>query len=245
MSAPTIEQRLALREVPAQSMVMHQRWENLLFLHWACDPAEIQPMLPEGLRVDTFDGKAWIAIVPFDMCGIRPRFCPPVPGVSDFLELNVRTYAYDDKGRSGVWFDSLDCNQGLAVWTARTFFHLPYKDAQMSRTLGADGHIAYRSQRKGDAHVSEFEYRRSPDTRLAEPGTLDFFLAERYLLFSKTPDGIRTGRVHHAPYPLAEVELGRWDSRVFQLNGRQERTRPPDHVVASPGVQVKVFPLQA
>jgi hypothetical protein len=225
-------------------MVMHQRWDNLLFLHWACDPQDIQPMLPEGLRVDTFDGKAWIAIVPFDMCGIRPRFCPPVPGVSDFLELNVRTYAYDEQGRAGVWFASLDCNQGLAVWTARTFFHLPYQDAQMSRTVGPDGHISYRSQRRGDTHVSDFSYRRSPETRTAQPGTLDFFLAERYLLFSKTPGGLRTGRVHHAPYPLAEVELERWDDRVFRLDGWPAQTRPPDHVIASPGVQVKVFPLQ-
>jgi uncharacterized protein YqjF (DUF2071 family) len=131
VSFPTLESRIAVRELPARAHVMHQRWESLLFLHWRWDAAEIQRTLPPGLFVDTFQGDAWLAIVPFYMRGIRPRFCPPVPGISDFLELNVRTYVHDEQGRPGVWFYSLDCNQPLAVWTARTFFHLPYQHARM------------------------------------------------------------------------------------------------------------------
>lgn len=243
--APTLTQRLAQRDKPLdQPAVMHQRWEHLLFLHWTCDPAEIQKTLPPGLHVDIFEEKAWIAIVPFYMRGIRPRFLPPVPGVSDFLEMNLRTYVHDDEGRPGVWFDSLDCNQALAVWTARTLFHLPYQKAQTSATRSADGMIHYSSQRCGDAHVSEFKYRLKPQTHLAEPGSLEFFLAERYLLVSNTPRGLRTGRVHHSPYPLAEVELEAWDSHLFSLNGRTVPARPPDHIIGSPDVTVKVYPLR-
>lgn len=224
---------------------MHQRWDQLLFLHWAWDAQEIQKRLPPGLYVDTFEGQAWIAIVPFFMRGIRPRFCPPVPGISDFLELNLRTYVHDDQGRPGVWFDSLDCNQSFAVWTARTLFHLPYQHATMTAHQETSGRIHYRSQRRGDAQVSEFIYQLEPETRHAEPGTLDFFLAERYLLFSQTPGGLRRGQVHHVPYPLAQVKLEQWDSRLFALNGHATPQHPPDHIIGSPGVQVQVYPLQA
>ena len=239
----TLQQRLALRHSPMQPVIMHQRWDDLLFLHWAYDPAQIQKRLPAGLHVDTFDGQAWIAIVPFFMRGIRPRFCPTVPGLSDFLEMNLRTYVHDDAGRPGVWFDSLDCNQSLAVWTARTLFHLPYQKAAMTATRRADGLIHYRSQRRGQAHVSEFKYRLKTTTHLAAPGTLEFFLAERYLLFANTSSGLRSGRVHHEPYPLAEVALEAWDADLFRLNNYPVPTRPPDHIIGSPGVQVKVFPL--
>jgi uncharacterized protein YqjF (DUF2071 family) len=244
LMSPTLPQRTALRDKPLdQPVVMHQRWEDLLFLHWAWDAAEIQKRLPSGLHVDTFEGRAWVAIVPFAMRGIRPRFCPPVPGISDFLEMNLRTYVHDDQGRPGVWFDSLECDQALAVWTARTLFHLPYQHAKMSLTKS--GMIHYCSQRRGDAHTSEFRYRLKARTRMAEPGTLEFFLAERYLLFTQTPTGLRSGRVQHSPYPLAEVELESWDADLFRLNGYATPTRAPDHIIGSPGVAVTVYPLTA
>jgi hypothetical protein len=241
---PSLPDRLAMRLPPAQQVVMHQRWEDLLFLHWAWDHAAIQKRLPPGLYVDTFDGQAWVAIVPFAMRGIRPRFCPTVPWISDFLEMNLRTYVHDDAGRPGVWFDSLECDQTLAVWTARTLFHLPYQHAEMSANRAKDGFIQYHSQRHGDAHRSEFRYRLKKGTKVAEPGTLEFFLAERYLLFTQTPRGLRTGRVHHVPYPLADVELDAWDADLFRLNGYLVPTRPPDHVIGSAGVAVTVYPLR-
>ena len=243
MSAPSLAQREALRTAPAAPFVMHQRWQDLLFLHWSCDPAVIQASLPAGLHVDTFEGRAWVAIVPFVMRGIRPRGLPAVPGISNFLELNLRTYVHDDQGRPGVWFYSLDCNQSLAVWTARTFFHLPYQRADMSRTCRADGLQRYESQRHGEAAVSTFTYQLTGDPRQARPGTLEFFLAERYLLFADTPRGLRLGRVHHAPYPLVDAEVQTWDTRLFRLAGLPEPDRPPDHVLGSPGVSVRVWPL--
>lgn len=101
---------------------MRQRWEKLLFLHWAWDAAEVQRTLPLGLTVDTFEGRAWLGVVPFFMRDVRPAWVPSVPGISNFLELNVRTYVFDGRGRPGIWFYSLDCNQRLAVRAARTFF---------------------------------------------------------------------------------------------------------------------------
>lgn len=241
---PTLESSLAVRERPARAHVMLQRWESLLFLHWRWDEAEIQRTLPKGLYVDKFQGDAWLAIVPFFMRGIRPRFCPPVPGISNFLELNVRTYVHDDQGRPGVWFYSLDCNQPLAVWTARTFFHLPYQHARMQAAI-SDTEIAYSCQRRGEPSESRFRYHIQRQTKVAEPRSLEFFLAERYLLFSKAPKGIRCGQVHHTPYPLADVKLETWDVKSLLQAGFNDPNRPPDHIIGSPGVDVRVYPLTA
>jgi uncharacterized protein YqjF (DUF2071 family) len=223
---------------------MLQRWEKLVFLHWRWDASDIQRTLPPGLFVDTFQGDAWLAIVPFYMRGIRPRFCPPVPGISNFLELNVRTYVHDEQGRPGVWFYSLDCDQPLAVWTARTFFHLPYQHARMQAPM-ADGWIDYTCQRRGEPAQSFFRYQLSDETRTVAPGTLEFFLAERYLLFSPSPRGIRCGQVHHVPYSLAEAKLDAWDVKPLLQAGFSDPRRPPDHVIGSPGVDVHVYPLTA
>ena len=244
IAIPTLETRLAVREQPARSHVMVQRWEKLAFLHWRWDAAEIQRTLPPGLYVDTFQGDAWLAIVPFYMRGIRPRFCPSVPGISDFLELNVRTYVHDEQGRPGVWFYSLDCNQALAVWAARTFFHLPYQHARMNAEM-KDGWIDYRCQRRGAAAESRFRYHIAAESHAAEPGSLEFFLAERYLLFSQTPRGIRCGQVHHVPYPLASTALEAWDVNPLLQAGFVDPQRPPDHVIGSAGVGVRVYPLTA
>jgi uncharacterized protein YqjF (DUF2071 family) len=235
---------LAARERPERVTVMLQRWERLAFLHWRWQAADIQRTLPPGLTVDTFQGDAWLAIVPFFMRGIRPRLCPPVPGISDFLELNVRTYVRDERGRHGVWFYSLDCNQPLAVWTARTLFHLPYQHARMRAPL-SDGWIDYACQRRGETAPSRFRYRLADATCPAEPGTLAFFLAERYLLFSRSPRGLRCGQVHHTPYPLAEVKLDAWDVKPLLQAGFADPGRPPDHLTGSPGVDVRVFGLTA
>jgi CofH subfamily radical SAM domain protein len=114
--------RLALRERPQNhSPVMYQKWRELLFLHWAYDPLIIQDTLPPGLSVDTFAGKAYVGLVPFFMRDIRPRFVPVVPGISNFLEVNLRTYVHDERGVAGVWFYSLDANQWLAVQLARSY----------------------------------------------------------------------------------------------------------------------------
>ncbi|MFM7603990.1 MAG: YqjF family protein [Prosthecobacter sp.] len=233
---------LSARERPARPHVMLQRWEQLAFLHWRWDPNAIQRTLPPGLTVDTFQDSAWLAIVPFFMRGIRPRFCPPVLGISDFLELNVRTYVRDEKGRHGVWFYSLDCDQPLAVWTARTFFHLPYQHARMSATVNGS-QVDYQCHRRGQPDESRFSWSIGNPIHHAEPGTLEFFLAERYLLHSKTPHGLRCGQVHHAPYPLAELQLCSWDANPLIQAGFENPKRPPDHLTGSLGVNVRIYAL--
>jgi len=240
---PTSDQRLATRERLQQAVVMYQRWEKLLFLHWRWDATEVQKRLPQGLYVDTFEGDAWVGVVPFYMRRIRPRFTPAVRGISDFLELNVRTYVHDGKGRPGVWFFSLDCNQPLAVWTARALFRLPYRHAVMTAAETAEGMVHYTSRLKNAASASEFKYRLEPASTFAEPGTLEFFLAERYLLFAQTRRGLRCGRVYHTPYPLSAVTLGKWTDQPLLENQFASPGRPPDHVVGASAVSVNIHGL--
>lgn len=207
---------------------------------------EIQKLLPAGLTVDTFDGKAWVGIVPFYMQKIRPVWSPSVPYISNFLELNVRTYAYDQSGNPGVWFLSLDASRLLAVQVARKVFRLPYHWAKMSASVREDA-IEYRSRRFSDPskRESSFKYRKTGTPAPAEDETLEFFLAERYLLFSETKSGeIATGQVHHTPYQVQTVELSQRCQSLFEMNGLEFPNRPPEHALYSEGVDVEVFPLK-
>lgn len=246
-SLPNDAQRLAVRARPAGRGVMYQQWRDLLFLHWEYSAAAIQRTLPEGLFVDTFDGKAFLGVVPFFMKNIRPRFLPAVPGISDFMELNLRTYVHDRAGVPGVWFYSLDANQWLAVKIARRFFHLPYEHARIRSTLSADGRMHYESCRRSaraNAPSCTFAYGAGPEVGTPAPGTLEFFLIERYRLYSSAPDGLRRGAVFHKPYPLCSADLAAWDEQLLALNGFAPTGRPPDHVILSRGVDVTVFPLE-
>lgn len=248
MPVPTEAARLAERERPAQAAVMYQRWRDLLFLHWAWDAKELQRTLPPGLTIDTFQGRGWLGIVPFAMQGVRPRFCPPIPGISNFFELNVRTYVYDAQGRPGVWFYSLDANQWLGVTVARTLFHLPYFHAAIAVRPGTAPEIDYRSRRKGSSATSRYVYRMPEPAALAEaePGTLEFFLVERYRLFARHPSSgvLFTGRVWHEPYRIGPAAVTTWDDGPAKLDGFDCQGRAPDHVCAAPGPDVTVFPLE-
>ena len=229
--------------------VMYQRWDDLLFLHWSCDPSVVQQTLPRGVTVDTFEGNAYIGIVPFFMRDVRPNFCLRLPGISDFLELNVRTYVFDERGVPGVWFYSLDANQWLAVRAARHFFSLPYFDCKMKAAKNpTTGEIRYLSHRRGadDDLSSCFQYRPHGATRLAKSGSLEFFLIERYLLFARSTrhGSLRSGRVHHQPYSLVDVDVTEWDDAAFELDKLKRPGREADHAVMSPGVSVEVFALQ-
>ena len=194
--------------------------------------------------MDTFDGLAWIGVVPFYMERIRPVFCPPVPGISWFLELNVRTYVHDDQGNSGVWFYSLDCNQPLAVEIARRLFHLNYQHAAMKAVVAGDT-VHYHCQRKRETMATDYVYRPVSGLRIAEPGSFEFFLLERYLLFSTSRDGrIHSGQVHHVPYTFAEAECDAWSAAPMVQAGFPLPEGEPASRLYSPGVDVSVYPLR-
>ncbi|MEQ1905671.1 MAG: DUF2071 domain-containing protein [Pirellulaceae bacterium] len=244
MRQPSLDQRLATRALGVKSPVMYQRWSDLLFVHWRWDAADLAGRLPAGISVDTFDGSAWVGVVPFFMQRIRPRFLPAVPGISWFLELNVRTYVYDSNGTSGVWFFSLDCNQRLAVQLARKLFHLPYFDARMSAMRSAKDNIEYDCCRRRQTSSAKFNYRIEGEPYRAEPGTLEFFLTERYVLFSESPSGLHRGQVEHKPYPLSQTTVEKLSAAPLLWNGFAAPSTKPDHIIGSRGVDVRIGKLE-
>lgn len=243
MPAPDLQSRLACRERPGGWPVLFMRWERLLFLHWAWDPGTIQKTLPEGLRVDTHEGQAWLGVVPFFMRRVHPTGLPCAPWLSDFLELNVRTYVYDAQGRPGVWFYSLTCNQPVAVELARRFFHLNYVHGRMEAQIAA-GAVSYRS-RRGGGPQAEFHYQADGPTRAAAPHSLEFFLIERYHLFSAARNGrIYSGRVHHAPYQTAPAAVKTWSFVPAEADGFEFPGRGPDHALVADDLSVTAWPIR-
>ena len=236
----------------------HQKWRHLLFLHWRVEPEVVAAKLPAGLEVDTFDGSAWVGLVPFLMTGVRPWWFTPVPGVSTFPETNVRTYVRcptpDGRREPGVYFFSLEAGRSLPVHVARRRWHLPYHRAAMSLTreqAGDRDRVRYRSRRlwPGTPGVGgEIEVTVHGPPAPAEPGSLEHFLCERYLLFCGGPRPSRTagllrGRVFHPPYPLRGVTVDRCTDTLVADAGFGV---PPacDHATFSDGVDVAVFPLR-
>jgi len=247
--------QLALRDRPRDRQpVMKQRWDKLLFLHWPADAGEIEGRLPPGLSVDLYEGQAWLAVVPFFMRKIRPAGAPSLPWISNFLELNVRTYVVDGNGTPGVWFFSLDTDRWLARSVARQFFKLPYFWANMNATIDADAWIDYRTLRREamekfrhpSAPPAEYRYRGVGEDRLAAPGSLEFFLLERYLLFAGDAkrERLLSGRVWHQPYRFREVELSRWSTAPIAWDGLTAPGSSPAHQCYVERVEVDAYAVE-
>jgi uncharacterized protein len=201
------------RPLPSGRWVMTQRWNDLLFAHWPVPAAHVAAHIPDGLQVDTFQGSGWLGVVPFWMDRIKVRGVPPVPGARSFPELNMRTYVRDQStGAAGVYFFSLDAASLLAVAAGRTFYHLPYHWAEMRIEQRTDNEFAFFSRRRFQTQAVEFKARYrglGPTRKLAEsrPGSLEYFLTERYCLFTADRAGqpVRAN-VHHVPWPLEDAE---------------------------------------
>jgi uncharacterized protein YqjF (DUF2071 family) len=183
-------------------------WHDLLFMHWPVHEEALRSLIPPALHLDTFGGSAWLSVTPFRMTGVRPRFLPSVPPLSNFPELNVRTYVTAG-GKPGIWFFSLDAGNPVAVRLARATFHLPYLDAEMSCAVVGD-EVHYRSVRtRGGTPGAELAARYRPVGEPSEsrPGTLENFLTERYCLYAADGRGnVYRGDIHHHPWPLQPAE---------------------------------------
>ena len=216
--------------------LMYQTWRNLLFAHWPVPAALLRPYLPARLEVDTFEGQAWLGVVPFTMSDIRPLGLPPVPGLSRLHELNVRTYATLD-GVPGVWFLSLDATNALGVWAARTFFHLPYLHANIRLVASKAGFWTEATRTHAGTAPATFRAAWTPGAVLppARPGSLAYFLTERYRLFTAGPDLVQgvagnelwQGRLRHAPWHLRTAELQEWESTLLESHGLPTPVGPP------------------
>lgn len=209
-----------VRERPIGFPIMRQHWGKLLFIHWPIDVKLLRPLIPEHLAIDSFDGSAWIGVVPFTMWGIRASFLPPIPGTSAFHELNVRTYVTFN-GFPGVWFLSLDAANRLAVWGARQFYYLPYFNARMS--LDQTGNTIHYSSTRQDERGAPAELRTTwsigePLPR-SSPGSIESFLTDRYCLYSEHNGRLYRSQIHHQPWPLQTAEVDSLESTMIECHG--------------------------
>ncbi len=198
--------------MPDGRWLMTMSWVDLLALHWPVDPQSIEDRIPAGLDLDTFDGDAWLTIIPFVMDDVLPRGMSWWPKPFRFLELNLRTYVTAGGEKPGVWFFSLDAESRLAVEGARRIFSLPYFNADMDRETGGD-RTTYRSNRTHRNSASArfvAEYGPAGPVEPSKSGSLDEWLMERYCLYSARGDEVSRCDVHHPPWPLqpatAEIE---------------------------------------
>ena len=215
-------------DMPPGPWVMMQQWHDLLFSHWRCPISHLRPLIPAPLEIETFDGSAWIGVIPFYMSGVRMRGAPPVPTAHAFEELNVRTYVTLD-GRPGIWFFSLDCASLIAVVGARVGIHLPYYRAAMRMTRD-HGAIEYESRRWSAAdEPAEFAgtYRPVGPQWIAAPGTLDHFLTERYCLYASDGKRIWRGDIFHPRWNLQAADATITRNSMISAAGVRPEEQPP------------------
>ncbi|HEY9281966.1 MAG TPA: DUF2071 domain-containing protein [Pyrinomonadaceae bacterium] len=236
--------RLSIRERPAAMAIGRQTWGKLLFMHWRIPAERLRAAVPAELEIDTYEGEAWIAVVPFTIWGMRASFLPPVPGLSEMHELNVRTYVHY-KGVPGVLFLSLDATSLLAVLGARTFFLLPYYTADMSLRQEGD-RIVYHSRRThADAPAAVFDatWRTGTPLEASRPGSLEFFLTERYCFFTVHEGAVYRCRIHHPPWPLTTAEVSAYHSTMIESHGLPTPAGPPLLHYAEE-ITVDIWPLE-
>jgi uncharacterized protein YqjF (DUF2071 family) len=189
--------------------VMQQTWQNLTFMHWRYDVEEVRKTIPAELTLDTFDGSAWIGLVPFVLAGVRPFGLPATPWISTFPETNVRTYVRGPDGERGVWFHTLEADRLIAVMAARTWFKLPYRWAAMDVRTG-DKTVEYRSERKASFGQGKTDVAIEVGERI-ETDELADFLTSRYRLYTFHNGRVGCGKIVHEPWPLQH-------GKVLRLN---------------------------
>jgi uncharacterized protein len=192
---------------PMTPWVMTQRWNDLLFLHYQVEPGLLRPLVPDPLALDIYDQRAWVSITPFWLDHLRPHGGPALPVISHFPELNVRTYV-SYEGKPGIYFFSLDAGNLSAVWGARIFYRLPYWKASMKVKAKGEQEIEYSSTREHGPRPATFRGSYGPvgPRMQAVPGSIQYFLSERYCLYAFSRKRLYRGNIHHLPWPLQQAQ---------------------------------------
>ncbi len=232
-----------------QRTVLRQRWDQLAYFHWRYPVDEVQRLLPPGLRVDVFDGSAWIGLIPFHMRRVQLGSTPAVPYLGDFVEINVRTYVVDSLGRRSVWFFSLDVPRSIIVGVARGVFSLPYCFGPSTHRVNGDSHV-YETERRwpalrpsskssSAAAACRIDFQVGPEMEQSEIGPLEHFLTARWGLITRRGRRLLHGSVDHARWPLHHLTNFDIEQSLVEAAGLSRPVGPP-HAMYSPGVDVQV-----
>lgn len=216
-------------ELPQTPWHYYQEWNHVLFFHWAVDAEVLKPLIPPGLELDIFDGKAWISLVPFTMQKIRPKFLPAVSVVSDFHEINLRTYVSKD-GKSGVYFINIEAEKHFSAFLSRNLSGLPYEKALIKRSEGK-----YSSSNIFKKFALDVEF--AVKENVSEKSELEKFLTERYALFLERKGILFRYDIHHREWKIKMLEVKKLHLD-YKLPGLDLANKQPDLVHYSDGVEV-------
>jgi uncharacterized protein len=214
--------------LPTEKWKYYQEWNNAIFLHWQVDYEELKKFIPEDLEIDLYDGKPWVSLVAFTMEKVRPRYFPSFPPISNFHEINIRTYVKRE-GKPGVYFLSIEGGTQISCLVAKTMSELPYRYSKMKRTGNA---FLSENRQYGDSLEITYE----TGQEMQEKTGLDKWLTERYALFQDTDTSINEFEIHHIEWPTNDLQIK--ECKVNYPRFRKLFSRQPDKTHYSPGVQV-------
>ncbi|MFI5391701.1 MAG: YqjF family protein [Bacteriovoracales bacterium] len=224
--------------LPPENWGWKQSWNDVLFVHYPCPKEKLSPLIPKPLDLQEFEGKSWLGIVPLRMDRVTMRPFPPIFGISNFSELNVRVYV-EFQGKPGIYFLSLDTTSSLAVWIGKHLFHLPYKNAEIEIKKENEQIFFHSKRMEGEDH-REFSvsYTPTPEIFESKPGTLEYFFTERYCLYTRTAKSLFRGNVHHVPWPLQKAQAQIFSNTIFPVQFGEP------HILYSKGVDVLLWNLE-
>ena len=228
--------------MPDRHHALSQEWRNLTFMHWEVEPSNLEPYIPDGLELDLFEGKAYVGTIPFQMRNVRPRFLPAVPGISTFPEFNIRTYVKKN-GIPGVLFLTLDAQSRVTCWHAPRAYGLPYRYAKC-RLKTSDNSFAWHSKRVSDGVTLEGECRHIGEKTQAEPNTLEYFLFERYSLYTELNGILHRAYTLHKPWVYQEAEVSLTKNSLTESYNLGIDVMNPQYVHSSAGVYVLTWSIE-
>jgi uncharacterized protein YqjF (DUF2071 family) len=199
---------------PVKRPLMLQGWDWLTFLHWRYRPEVIRPLIPRELELDTFEGAAWIGLTPFIVTRLRPPALPALPWVSQFPEMNVRTYVRGPEGERGIWFFTLEADRLPAVAAARLSYGLPYRWANMQLRCNSQ-QVEYTSRRHFSPAMAHAVIRRG--SRI-QPNEHERFLTARFRLYTRLAGKLAFAQVEHPPWPLESATIVDLKQNVIQYS---------------------------
>tara|TARA_B100000700_G_scaffold330327_1_gene455941 strand:+ start:714 stop:1451 length:738 start_codon:yes stop_codon:yes gene_type:complete len=228
--------------MPNRPHALSQEWRNLTFMHWEVEPEKIAPYIPEGVELDLFEGKAYVGTIPFEMKNVRPRFLPAVPGISSFPEFNIRTYVKRN-GIAGVLFLTLDAQSRVTCWHAPRAYGLPYRYAKC-KFRSSKEKFSWKSKRGSDGVSLEGECSVKGLQRQAQIGSLEYFLFERYSLYTEHKGKLHMAYTLHEPWTFQDAEVSISSNSLTESYKLGIDVMNPQHVHASYGVYVLTWPIQ-
>ncbi|MAO37511.1 MAG: hypothetical protein CMP12_16700 [Zunongwangia sp.] len=215
-------------KIPNNNWKFYQEWNNALFLHYQVDLNELEKFVPKELEIDLFDGKPWISVVAFTMEKIRPKNLPCFPPISNFDEINIRTYVKSNN-KTGVYFLSIEGGKMLSCKIARGISELPYRFSKIKRA-----NQKYQSENSYFNDKLDIQF--TIGNKITKKTKLINWLTERYALFQDTDKSINEFEIHHLEWPINEINLSKLELNYPRF--KKLISEQPSKIHYSKGVKV-------